>query len=127
TAKTLRTRDQLLPHRGARRVAAYEVHENLVQGRLHDLKPGESRSRGHEQPQQLLWVGARRELDLGILPVVVHLFHQPPLREQARRVASLAVEPNGEMLSARCSLDVVKRAGHELTFACAVAQLFAPL
>src|SRR2546422_5007039 len=127
TAKTLRTRDQLLPHSGARGVAAHEVDEDLVQGRLHDLKPGEPCSGSHKQPQQLLRVCPGRELELGILPVVVHLLHQPPLRKQARRVPSLAVEPNGEMLSARSSLDVAKRAAHEFSSARDDAQLVAQL
>src|SRR3989442_5876691 len=127
TAHTLRTGRRLLPSVGAGRVGAYQIHEDLVQRRLHHLKAGQPGPRGHEQPQQFLRVGPRRELELGVLPVVVHLLHQPPLREQLRRVPDLAVKPDSEILSARCPLDVAKRSGHQLPPAGDDTQLIAQL
>src|SRR5437899_3024879 len=68
TAPILRTPRHPLPPLGS-----HEVDENLVQRGLHQLEAGQPRPGLDELPQHLLRVGPVRELELGVLPVVVDL------------------------------------------------------
>src|SRR5437016_2524212 len=96
TAQILRTH-RLRPH---------QVDEDLVQRRLLQLELGQPRARRHEALEDLLGVGAGRELELGILPVIVHLAHEGLVCKQLRRPAEAAVEPDDQMVSAVGALDV---------------------
>src|SRR2546426_3308473 len=57
---------------------------------------------------------SRRELHFGILAVVVDLADQSPVGEHLRGGPGASVEPDDEMVSASCPLDVAQRAFHEL-------------
>src|SRR6266513_2527239 len=117
TARILRTH-RLRPH---------QVDEDLVQRRLLQLELGQPRARRHEALEDLLGVRAGRELELGILPVIVHLAHEGLVCKQLRRPAEAAVEPDDQMVSAVGALDVRERAVHELPPPRDDAQLLAQL
>src|SRR2546425_4138332 len=105
TTQTLRIRSRL----GSRGIRADQVDEDLVQGRLLQLEFGQPRPRRHQALQDLLWIGARSELQLGILPVVINLAHEAFICKHVRCSAKAAVEPDDEMVSAMCPLDVRER------------------
>src|SRR5256885_7149310 len=117
TAQILRTRC-LRPH---------QVDEDLVQRRLLQLELGQARARHHQALEDLLWIGAGRELELGILAIVVHLADEGAVCEHLRRPAEASVEPDDEMESAACPLDVRERAVHEFPPPGDDAQLLAQL
>src|SRR5438046_2353087 len=74
TAQTLRTGGLAFrAHYGSRRFRPHQVDEDLVQRRLHQIEPREPGTGGYESLQDHLRVCPRRELELGELPVVVHL------------------------------------------------------
>src|SRR3989454_1258661 len=110
-----------------RRLRPHQVDEDLIQRRLLQLELGQPRARRHEALEDLLGVGARRELELGILTVVVHLAHEGAVGEDLRRSAQAPVEPDDEMVSAVCPLDVRQHAVHELPPPRDDAQLLAQL
>src|SRR2546425_3647673 len=95
TAHTLCIGPRLLP----RRRGTDQVDEDLVERRLHQLESRQPRPRAHQRGENPLGVRARRELHLGVLPVVVHLGHQPSVREHLRRRPGAAVEPDDEMVT----------------------------
>src|SRR3989449_8917185 len=68
-----------------------------------------------------------RSLELGELPVVVHLLHQTPVGKDLLRGAGAAVESDDEMVSAMYPLDVRERAVHQLPAPRDDAQLLAQL
>src|SRR5947207_1496562 len=117
TARILRTH----------RLRPDQVDEDLVQRRLLQLEPGQPRPRCHESLEDLLGVGAGRELDLGILPIVVYVAHQGLVGEHLRRPAQAPIEPEDEMVPTMCPLDVRERAVHQLPSARDDAQLLAQL
>src|SRR5438874_1867209 len=117
TARILRTH----------RLRPDQVDEDLVQRRLLQLEPGQPRPRCHESLEDLLGVGAGRELDLGILPIVVHVAHQGLVCEHLRRPTQAPIEPEDEMVPTMCPLDVRERAVHQLPSARDDAQLLAQL
>src|SRR5437667_1956606 len=123
TTQTLRIRSRL----SSRGIRADQVDEDLVQGRLLQLELRQPRPRRHQALQDLLRIGARGELQLGILPVVVHLAHEGLVCKQLRRPAEAAVEPDDQMVSAVDALDVRERAVHELPPLRDDAQLLAQL
>src|SRR5947207_1310499 len=123
TTQTLRIRSRL----GSRGIRADQVDEDLVQGRLLQLELRQPRPRRHQALQDLLRIGARGELQLGILPVIVHLAHEGLVCKQLRRPAEAAVEPDDQMVSAVGALDVRERAVHELPPPRDDAQLLAQL
>src|SRR6266566_1045409 len=53
-----------------------QVDEDLVQRRLLQLEPRQPRARRHQSLEDLLGIGAGRELQLSILAVVVDLAHE---------------------------------------------------
>src|SRR6266403_3130762 len=117
TAQILRT-DGLRPH---------QVDEDLVQRRLLQLELRQPRARRHQALEDLLGVGAGRELQLGILTVVIDLAHKTFICKHLRCPPEAAVEPDDEMVSTMCPLDVAKRAVHELPPPRDDAQLLAQL
>src|SRR6266568_4285421 len=122
TAPILRTPRHLLPPLGS-----HEVVDNLVQRGLHQLEAGQPRPGLDELPQHLLRVGPVRELELGVLPVVVDLLAEAAVGKQSRRAPRLAVEADGEILSAGAPLDVGERAVHQFPASRDDAQLVAQL
>src|SRR4029077_13522680 len=106
TAQTLRTGARSAGHGGRPRPRPHEIDEDLVQRRLLQLELRKPRARRHEPLEDLLRVSARLELQLGILPVVVDLAHKTFICKHLRGSAKAAVEPDDEMLSAMCPLDV---------------------
>src|SRR5881628_532635 len=128
TAQTLRTGGLAFrAHYGSRRFRPHQVDEDLVQRRLHQLEPREPGTGGYESLQDHLRVCPRRELELGELPVVVHLLHQTPVGKDLLRGAGAAVESDDEMVSAMYPLDVRERAVHQLPAPRDDAQLLAQL
>src|SRR3989454_690231 len=126
TAQTLRTRpSRLRPCLARRRVRPHQVDEDLVQRRLAQLEPRQPGSRTHQSGEQALRVGVRCELELGILAVIVHLLHNPLVREQLGRRTGSTVKPYDEMVSGLCPLDVGKRTVHKFPAAGDDAQLIA--
>src|SRR3989442_1448613 len=115
TAHTLRTKG--LPFRPRFRpsgLGAYQVDEDLVERRLHQLEPRQPGAGGDEPLQDLLGVRPGRELELGVLPIVVDPLHKPSVCKDLLRTTGTAVEPDDEMVSAMCPLDVAERAVHQL-------------
>src|SRR6266566_3553659 len=53
---------------------------------------------GSDQVQKDLGIRPRRQLELGILAVVVHALHEPPLGKHLLRGAGAAVEPDDEVV-----------------------------
>src|SRR3989449_5440505 len=97
TAQTLRTGGLVFrAHHGSRRFRPHQVDEDLVERRLHQLEPREPGTGGYESLQDHLRVCPRRELELGELPVVVHLLHQTPVGKDLLRGAGAAVESDDE-------------------------------
>src|SRR5438094_4392993 len=93
TAQTLRTGGLAFrAHYGSRRFRPHQVDEDLVQRRLHQLAPREPGTGGHESLQDHLRVCPHRELELGELPVVVHLLHHTPVGKDLLPGAGPAVE-----------------------------------
>src|SRR5882724_6532903 len=123
TTQTLRIRS----HLGSRGIRADQVDEDLVQGRLLQLELRQPRPRRHQALQDLLWIGARSELQLGILPVVINLAHEAFICKHLRCSAKAAVEPDDEMVSAMCPLDVREDAVYQLPSPRDDAQLLAQL
>src|SRR6266513_1028362 len=123
TTQTLRIRSRL----GSRGIRADQVDEDLVQGRLLQLELRQPRPRRHQALQDLLRIGARGELQLGILTVVVDLAHKLFICKYLRGPTEAPVEPDHEMVSATCPLDVRERAIHQLPPPRNDAQLLAQL
>src|SRR6266849_1878362 len=123
TTQTLRIRS----HLGSRGIGADQVDEDLVQRRLLQLELRKPRARRHEPLEDLLGVSAGHELQLGVLPVVVDLAHKTLICEHLRSSAQAAVEPDDEMLSAMCPLDVREGAVYQLSSPRDDAQLLAQL
>src|SRR5712671_6924921 len=129
TAQTLRMGPSIPACRDCRRgVGADEVDENLVERRTRQLEPREARTGGHERAQDLLGIGARSELQLGLLAKVLDFRHQPPIREDLLRAALAAVERDDYVLPAVRALHLGERSVDELLpsrdDAQPVAQLF---
>src|SRR6266853_5696307 len=123
TTQTLRIRS----HFSSRDIRADQVDEDLVQGRLLQLELGQPRPRRHQALQDLLRIGARGELQLGILTVVVHLAYKLFVCKHLRCPTEAPVEPDDEMVSAPGPLDVRERAIHQLPPPSNDAQLLAQL
>src|SRR5437667_1005579 len=123
TTQTLRIRSRL----GSRGIRADQVDEDLVQGRLLQLELRQPRPRRHQALQDLLRIGARGELQLGILTVVVDLAHKRFICKHLRGPTEAPVEPDHQMVSAPCPLDVRERAIHQLPPPRNDAQLLAQL
>src|SRR5260370_27056022 len=115
------------PRLGPGRLGAHEVDKDLQQRGLAQLEAGQARPRGDELLQDVLRVGAGGELDLGVLTVVVDLAHKSFVAKHLRGTAGAAVEPDDEMVSASCPLDVAECAVHEFPAARDDAQLLAQL
>src|SRR4029077_9431512 len=99
---------------GLRRLRADQVNNDFQEQWSAQLEPPQPRPRRDELPQNPLWVGAGRELDLGVLTVVVDLLHERSVGKHPGRGAAAAVEADDEMVSAACALDVAQRAVHQL-------------
>src|SRR6267378_6232651 len=110
TTQTLRIRS----HLGSRGIRANQVDEDLVQGRLLQLELRQPRARRDESLEDLLGVGAGRELQLSILTVVVRLAHKSFICKHLRCHPKAPIEPDDEMVSTMCPVDVAKRALHLL-------------
>src|SRR6266540_441923 len=117
TTQILRT-DSLRPH---------QIDEDLVQRRLLQLELRQPRARRHESLQDLLGIGAGRELQLGILAVVIHLAHKLFVCKDLHSSPQAPVEPDDEMVSAMCALDVAEGPVHQLPPPRDDAQLLAQL
>src|SRR3989442_13448751 len=115
TAHTLRM-DSLPfgPRLRPSRLGPYQVDEDFVERGLHQLEPRQPGAGGDEPLQDLLGVRPGRELELGVLPIVVDPLHKPLVCEDLLRTTGTAVEPDDEMVSAMCPLDVAEGAVHEL-------------
>src|SRR6266850_2095330 len=105
TAQTLRTGASRCPlqlghGRRRGRFRTHQIHKDLVQGRGCQLEAGEPRPGAHEGLEDVLGVGAGRQLELGILPEVLHLGHKPAVGEHLRRAAVIAVERDGDVPAA---------------------------
>src|SRR6266849_7755792 len=104
TAQTLCTGANSLGGRGwnggcRRRLRTHEVDENLVKGRARQLKPRQTRARLDQSAQDLLGVGAARQLKLGLLAEILNLCHEPAVCENPLRSALAAVERNDQVLA----------------------------
>src|SRR5437879_1037515 len=119
-----RTTAQILRTRGLR---PHQVDEDLVQGRLHQLKPRQPCPRRHEPLEDLLRVGSRGQLELGVPAVVVDLLHQSFLGKDLLGGAGAPVESDDQMVSAMGPLDVAEGPVHQLPPAGDDAQLVAQL
>src|SRR6266516_369370 len=123
TAQTLRIGSRLRP----RRLGSDQVQEDLVERGLHQLETGEPGARRDQPLQNDLGIRPRRQLELGILAVVVHALHEPPLGKHLLRGAGAAVEPDDEVVPTACPLDVAERPVNQLLPARDDAQLVAQL
>src|SRR5712692_1467399 len=93
TAHTLRTGlVQLRLGRGGHGLRSHEVDEDLVERGLGELEARQSRARGDEDPEDLLRVRLRRQLELRELSRNVLLRDQTPIRENPVGVASGAIK-----------------------------------
>src|SRR5438445_711693 len=108
-----RTRNPSIPLRPSR-LGPYQVDEYFVERGLHQLEPRQPGAGGDEPLQDLLGVRPGRKLKLGVLPIVVDPLHKPLVCEDLLRTTGTAVEPDDEMVSATCPLDVAEGAVHEL-------------
>src|ERR1041385_1815608 len=93
----------------------HQIDEDLVERRLLELEPGKARPGRHEALQDVLGIGARGELELRILAVVVDLSYKSFVCKDFRCRSGAAVEPDDEMVAAVRSLDVVERSVHQLS------------
>src|SRR5207248_53197 len=101
-------------HGGLRRLRADQIDEDLQERRLAQLEACQPRPRRDQVAQDALWVRSWSELDLGVLTVVIDLFHERCIGEDPCRRADAAVESDHEMVSAPGVLDVAEWAIHQL-------------
>ena len=80
-----------------------------MQRRTGELEPRQPRPRGHQRPQDLLRIGAIRQLELGLLAEVVRFRDQSPVREDAASVSLAAVEHDVYMLAAVAAFHFLER------------------
>src|SRR5690348_8159410 len=110
TAHTLRIGPfKLRPHG----VRTDEVDEDLVERRFLELKTRESGARTNQRGEDPLRVGTGGELELRVLPVVVDLAHKSLVGKHLRGAPRVTVEPNHQVVSTTCPLDVAKRPVYE--------------
>src|SRR5207244_3727380 len=103
TAQTLRIGPPPLCVRGIR---TDQVDEDLVERRLLQLEARESRARLDQRREDPLCVCVGRELELGVLTVVIDLAHERAIGEHVRGTPGLAVEPDDQMMPPVRALDV---------------------
>src|SRR6059058_6471359 len=99
---------------GLGRLRADQIDEDLQERWLAQLEARQPRPRRDQVAQDALWVRSWGELDLGVLTVVIDLFHERCVGEDPCRRADAAVESDHEMVSAPGVLDVAEWAIHQL-------------
>src|SRR6266853_2857783 len=126
TAQTL-CMGRLGTHVGVRRVGAHQIDEDLVQGRLGKLEAGQTGAGGDQRLEDLLGVGARRELQLGVLARDVRLGRQAAVGEDAVGIAAGTVEIHEHVVAAARALHLGECAVDELLTASDDAHVVAQL
>src|SRR5882762_4697402 len=109
----------------ARHLRADQVDEDLVERRLLELEAREPGARRHQPCEHALRVRAGCELELGVLTVIVDSAHELLICKHVCCSTGVAVEPDDEMVSTMCPLDVAKRTVHQLPSTGDDAQLLA--
>src|SRR5882762_3094866 len=120
TASTLLTGRSVASH-----LRADQVDEDLVERRLLELEAREPGARRHQPCEHALRVRAGCELELGVLTVIVDSAHELFICKHVCCSTGVAVEPDDEMVSTMCPLDVAKRTVHQLPSTGDDAQLLA--